>query len=60
MDAGLRHVVEVGQYFMNEDTEEQFFARACREYILPVKSTSPLFRKMTTKTVRIQHGQHER
>ena len=35
MDAGLIHVVEIGQYFMIKDTEEQFFARACREYTLP-------------------------
>ena len=26
MDAGLKHVVEVGQYFMTKDTKEQFFA----------------------------------
>ena len=32
MDAGFVHVVEVGQYFMTKDTEEQFFARACREH----------------------------
>ena len=31
----LYTVVEVGQYFMTKDTEEQFFARACREYTLP-------------------------
>ena len=35
MDAGFKHVVEIGQYFMTKDTEEQFFARACREYTLP-------------------------
>ena len=35
MDAGFVHVVEVGQHFMTKDTEEQFFARACREYTLP-------------------------
>ena len=35
MDAGSIHVVEIGQYFMTKDTEEQFFARACREYTLP-------------------------
>ena len=35
MDAGFVHVVEVGQYFMTKDTEEQFFARDCREYTLP-------------------------
>ena len=35
MDAGFIHVVEFGQYFMTKDTEEQFFARACREYTLP-------------------------
>ena len=35
MDARFIHVVEIGQYFMTEDTEEQFFARACREYTLP-------------------------
>ena len=32
---GFIHVVEIGQYFMTEDTEEQFFAIACREYTLP-------------------------
>ena len=35
MDAGFPIVVENGQYFMTKDTEEQFFARACREYTLP-------------------------
>ena len=35
LDAGFIHVVEIGQYFMTKDTEEQFFARACREYTLP-------------------------
>ena len=35
MDAGFLGVVEIGQYFMTKDTEEQFFARACREYALP-------------------------
>ena len=35
MDAGFIHVVEIGQYFMTKDTEEQFFARACLEYTLP-------------------------
>ena len=35
MDAGCIHVVEIGQYFMTKDTEEQFFARACREYTPP-------------------------
>ena len=35
MDAGFIHVVEIGQYFMTKDTEEKFFARACREYTLP-------------------------
>ena len=35
MDAGFVHVVEVGQYFMTKDTEEQLFERACREYNLP-------------------------
>ena len=34
MDAGFVHVVEVGQYFMTKDTEEQLFAKACREYTL--------------------------
>ena len=29
------HVVEIGQYFMTKDTEEQFFTWACREYNLP-------------------------
>ena len=35
MDAGFIHVVEIGQYFMTKDTEEQFFTWACREYTLP-------------------------
>ena len=35
MDSGFIHVVEIGQYFMTKDTEEQFFARACRGYTLP-------------------------
>ena len=35
MDAGFVHVVEVGQYFMAKDNEEQFFAKARREYTLP-------------------------
>ena len=35
MDARFIHVVEIGQCFMTKDTEEQFFARACREYTLP-------------------------
>ena len=35
MGAGFIHVVEIGQYFMTKDTEEQFFSRACREYTLP-------------------------
>ena len=35
MDAGFLSVVEIGQYFMTKDTEEQFFARTCREYTLP-------------------------
>ena len=35
MDAGCIHVVEIGQYFMTKDIEEQFFARASREYTLP-------------------------
>ena len=30
MDAGFIHVVEIGQYFMTKDIEEQFFARVCR------------------------------
>ena len=35
MDEGFIHVVEIGQYCMTKDIEEQFFARACREYTLP-------------------------
>ena len=34
MEAGFLRVVEVGQYFMTKDTEEQFFARDCRGYTL--------------------------
>ena len=35
MDAGFLSVVEIGQYFMTEDTGEQFYAMTCREYTLP-------------------------
>ena len=35
MDAGFLSVVEIGQYFMTEDTKEQFHAVACREHTLP-------------------------
>ena len=35
MVAGFISVVEIGQYFMTEDTGEQFYAKACREYTLP-------------------------
>ena len=35
MDAGFISVVEVGQYFMTKDNEEQFYAKACHEYALP-------------------------
>ena len=40
MDAGFLSVVEIEQYFMTKDTEEQFFARACREYTLPSSDES--------------------
>ena len=35
MDAGFLSVTEIGQYLMTKDTGEQFYAKACREYILP-------------------------
>ena len=35
MDAGFLSVVEIGQYFLTKDTEEQFYAVAYREYTLP-------------------------
>ena len=35
VDAGFIHVVEIGQYFMTKDNEEQFYAMVCREYTLP-------------------------
>ena len=35
MDAGLKSIVEIGQYFMTKDNGEQFYAKACREYTLP-------------------------
>ena len=37
MDAGFIHVVEIGQYFMTKDIEEQFFARVCRWRIITTK-----------------------
>ena len=69
MDAGLIHVVEIGQYFMTKDTGEQFFARACREYTLPRsdKSSQPegwiqgntrigLVLEITTSCLHGKHG----
>ena len=53
MDAGFIHVVEVGQYFMTKDTEEQFFARACREYTLPRSDES------SQPKERMDSGKHE-
>ena len=37
MEAGLKRVVEVGQYFMTKDTGDfrQFRSVVCREYTLP-------------------------
>ena len=35
MDAGFISVVEIGQYSMTNDTGEQLYAKACREYTLP-------------------------
>ena len=35
LDAGLKSVVEIGQFFITEDNGEQFYAKACRAYILP-------------------------
>ena len=52
MDAGFIHVVEIGQYFMTKDIEEQFFARACREYTLPRSDESSQPKKMDS-------GKHE-
>ena len=46
MDAGFIHVVEIGQYFMTKDIEEQFFARACREYTLPRNDESSQPKRM--------------
>ena len=54
MDAGLIHVVEVGQYLMTKDTGDfrQFHTVACREYTLPRDDGSS-----TTK--RMDSGKHE-
>ena len=35
MDAGFLSVSQIGQYFMQKDNGEQFYAKACREYTLP-------------------------
>ena len=40
MDAGFLNVVEIGQYFLTKDNEEQFDAVACREYTLPSEDGS--------------------
>ena len=37
---GFLSVVEIGQYFMTQDTGEQFYAKACREYTLPRNDAS--------------------
>ena len=41
MDAGFLSVVEIEQYFMTEDTGEQFYAVTCHEYTLPRDDGSP-------------------
>ena len=41
MDAGFISVVEIGQHFMTEDTGEQLYAMACREYTLPREDEAP-------------------
>ena len=46
MDAGFISVVEIGQYFMTKDTEEQFFAKAYREYTLPRNDESSQPKRM--------------
>ena len=46
MDAGFIHVLEIGQYFMTKNTEEQFFARAGREYTLPRSDESSQPKRM--------------
>ena len=42
MDAGFLSIVEIGQYFMTNDTGDltQFHAVACREYTLPLEDGS--------------------
>ena len=46
MEAGFVHVVEVEQYVMTKDTEEQFFTWACREYTLPRNDESSQPKRM--------------
>ena len=50
MDAGFIHVVEIGQYFMTNDTGQQFFAKACREYTLPRNDGSSQPRRWIQET----------
>ena len=62
MDAGFIHVVEIGQYFMTKDTEEQFFARACREYTLPRNDEIRIWslsKDHSQSWVRISHGSNK-
>ena len=40
MDAGFLSAVEIGQYFVTEDTGEQFYTGACRENTLPREDVS--------------------
>ena len=52
MDARFIHDVDIGQYFMTKDTQEQFFAWGCREYTFPRNDESSQAKKWI-------HGKHE-
>ena len=60
MDAGFIHVVEIGQYFMTEDTGDltQFHAVACREYTLPREDGSSQPRGWIQVTSSCLHGKY--
>ena len=68
MDAGFVHVVEIGQYFMTKDTQEQFFAWGSRKYTLPRNDESSQAKRWIHGNTRIgpvlevttscPHGKH--
>ena len=59
MDAGFLSVVEIGQYFMTEDNGEQFYAKACREYTFPRRSTPRIWNSKKPSRTRVRSWKHQ-